>query len=251
MSSAAAAFISALIEEYADEWGNKAMFHYRWTYEADQRSTARRIALSHMASDDGPALDEAAAAITARMVPRLGLVGSSPATRDQIEGSFANLLDILEPHLADRAYLFGARPAFADFGLYAQLYQCSTDPTPGALMAARAPNTLAWIDRMLAPTAAGPFEDWPALAPGLEQLLASQVAGLYLPWASANAAALAAGEASFSVTLNGRDFSQQTQKYHARSLAALRQRYLALADRTTLDPILARTGCLDWLAADD
>ena len=39
-----AAFVSALIEEYADEWGNKPMFHYRWTYEPDQRSAAERIA---------------------------------------------------------------------------------------------------------------------------------------------------------------------------------------------------------------
>jgi len=31
-------FLSALLEEYGDEWGNKPMFHYRWFYEPDQRS---------------------------------------------------------------------------------------------------------------------------------------------------------------------------------------------------------------------
>ncbi|MEA3368311.1 MAG: glutathione S-transferase N-terminal domain-containing protein, partial [Planctomycetota bacterium] len=37
-------FISALLEEYGDEWGNKWMFHYRWRYQPDVWSTAERIA---------------------------------------------------------------------------------------------------------------------------------------------------------------------------------------------------------------
>ena len=241
------AFLSALIEEYGDEWGNKAMFHYRWFYEPDQRATAARIARARLPDGDPAALQAATAAVVARMVPRLGFVGSSPETKDQIEESFAELLAILERHLAHRSYVFGGRPAFGDFGLFAQLRQCATDPTAGALMAARAPNTLAWTERMLAPAADGSFEDWPALAPTLEPLLADQVAGLYLPWATANAQALAAGEANFSVVLKGRAFGQRPQKYHARSLAALKDRYAQVADRGRLDPILTATGCRDWL----
>src|SRR6266404_3449533 len=49
----ALAFLSAMIEEYGDEWGNKPMFHYRWFYEPDQRSAAARLARSMM-----PELDE-------------------------------------------------------------------------------------------------------------------------------------------------------------------------------------------------
>src|SRR5690349_10537362 len=39
-----AKFISILIEEFGDEWGNKWMFHYRWTRDVDQISSAGRIA---------------------------------------------------------------------------------------------------------------------------------------------------------------------------------------------------------------
>lgn len=244
----ALAFVSALIEEYADEWGNKPMFHYRWFYEADQQSAGARLARAMM-----PGLDEAALAgtiemIRQRMIPRLALVGSAPETKDQIEASLRRQLAILEKHLTGREYLFGARPALADFGLYAQLYQCSTDPTPGAIVRASAPRVLAWAERMLEPRATGGFESWAALAPTLAPLLRDEIAAVFLPWSAANAAALERGEKRFTLEIDGRPFSQETQKYHARSLAALKARYAALGDRSALDPILAGTGCLGWLA---
>ena len=94
------AFLSALIEEYGDEWGNKQMFHYRWTYAPDQQATAERIA---RLTRPGLSEEEYAAAteqIRTRMVPRLSFVGSSEQTREHIESSFDRLLARLEPHLS-------------------------------------------------------------------------------------------------------------------------------------------------------
>jgi glutathione S-transferase len=247
-SDATLRFLSALIEEYGDEWGNKPMFHYRWFYQADQDSAGRRLAEGMM--PDLPPENRAGAVemVKGRMVPRLKFVGSSPQTKDLIEGSFARQLTILEAHLAEREYLFGGRPAFGDFGLFAQLYQCSTDPTPGAVMRARSPRVLAWIERMLSPRDDGPFEDWNKLAPTLMPLLREEVGGIFFPWTLANAAALEAGEKEFSVELGGRPFSQETQKYHAKSLRALRQRYAGVADKVKLDPILREANCLEALS---
>jgi glutathione S-transferase len=245
-SEGVAAFVSALLEEYADEWGNKAMFHYRWTYEPDQASAAERIARENLPGADAAAVERTAQAIRARMVPRLSFVGSSPETRGAIEGSFERELALLEEHLARRPYLFGARPAFADFGAFAQLYECLSDPTPGALMRARAPRVVAWVDRMLAPKSEGPFEAWSALEPTLLPLLREDVAGRFLPWSEANRRALEEGRDALEVELGGRPFRQQPQKYHARSLAALRARYAA-ARSAELDAVLERAGCLAWL----
>jgi glutathione S-transferase len=248
-SDPAQAFISALIEEYADEWDNKPMFHYRWFYEADQESGAERIARSMNPEGDAELLAGIRAAVKARMVPRLAFVGSTAATAERIEASFHRQLAILERHLDRRPYLFGGRPAFGDFGLFAQLYECSTDPTPGAVIRDRAPRTLAWIERMLDPRGEDEWEPWDALEPTLLPLLRDEVAGLFLPWSAANARALAAGEKEFTVTLGGKPFTQETQRYHAKSLGALRARYAAVADRATLDPILERAGCRTWLGS--
>lgn len=240
------AFLSALIEEYADEWANKQMFHYRWRDAADQRSAAERIARLTRPGLSEEAYAEATEQIRQRMVPRLSFVGSSEATRDHIESSLDRLLAILERHLSARAYLFGGRPSLGDFGLGAQLYQCSTDPTAGALMRKVAPIVTAWAVRMLDPTDERETETWDTLAPTLHPLLV-EIGETFLPWTAANAQALADGADVCTVMLRGAEYRQAAQKYHARSFGVLRQRYADVADKTALDPILEAADCLRWL----
>jgi glutathione S-transferase len=249
----ALAFLSALVEEFGDEWGNKWMFHYRWWREADQRSAAARIADTMLPPDATPEQRRGAEEmVRQRMVSRIGFVGSSEATAEQIEGSFRDAMRLLERHLSHRPFLFGKRPAFGDFGLWAQVYELSTDPTPSAWLAAHTPHVMRWVERMLEPKAVGPFEDWDGLGETLAPILREQVGALFLPWSDANARALAAGEKRFAVDLAGRRFEQDAQKYHAKSLAALRARYQALpaAARAHLDPVLEAADCLAWLAAE-
>ena len=160
----ALAFLSALLEEFGDEWGNKWMFHYRWTYAPDCWSTAERIAQQMMGAQGTLAVAQARAAVAERMSGRLGFVGSNATTRPLIEASFKRTLEILNAHLAARPYLLGRRPGLADFGLWGQFYETATDPTPGAQMRASAPNVMAWVRRMLSPKAEGPFESWATLS---------------------------------------------------------------------------------------
>jgi len=242
-----ARFISELLEEFGDEWGNKWMFHYRWAREADQIACSRRLAAIMAPQAAAEDLEAAAKSIRERMVNRVWFVGSSPQTAQQIEDSFKDTLALLEPHLARRPYLFGGRPAFADFGLWGQLYNAHRDPTPKKIIEHQAPNTLAWIERMAAPTAQGAFDPWSALQPTLMPLLNDQIGGLFLPWSSANATAIANAEPDFSVKLRSGVWQQKPQKYHARSLQALRERYLEVADNEALAEVLEDCGCLKYL----
>ncbi len=243
----ALAFVSALLEEYGDEWGNKWMFHYRWCDQPDVWSTAERIAQQMMGAQGPLAVAQARAAVAERMTGRLGFVGSSNRTQPLIEASFKHALALLDRHLAARPYLLGGRPAMADFGLWAQFYEAATDPTPGAIMRASAGNVMAWVQRMVSPRAEGPFEEWPALAPTLMPLLEDEVGALFLPWSVANSAAIAANASTFEVPLGGIAWSQEPQKYHARSLAEIRRKYAAAKDAPGLGEILSASGCLGAL----
>ena len=244
-----AAFVSVLLEEFGDEWGNKWMFHFRWARPADQEAGARRIAQGMNPYADEDTLKAMTAQVRERMVPRVWFVGSNEQTAPQIEQSFQDAVDLIETHLDGRDYLFGGRPAFGDFGAGFQIHQAWTDPTAGRLLEERAPRTVAWVKRLVDPTANGDFETWASLAPTLTPLLEQQVGGLFLPWSVANAKAIADGQEEFTVDLASGEWTQKPQKYHARSLAALRGKYAELPERAEIDAVLESTGCLRWLAA--
>jgi glutathione S-transferase len=242
------AFLSALLEEFGDEWGNKWMFHYRWARPADQDSAAGRLARTMMPGQEDAQYDEMAAQIKSRMVDRVWFVGSNADTAPQIEATFAEFLMQLDTHLTSRPYLFGARPSFADFGVWGQVYNAWTDPTCKEIIEGSTTNVVPWLQRMLEPTSEGDFESWSSLESTLMPIITDHVGGLFLPWSDANAKALAGESEEYSVTIRSGQWTQKPQKYHARSLKALRERYAAVGDKSSLDPILNRAGCLGWLS---
>ena len=240
----ALAFLSALLEDYADEWLNKAMFHYRWSYPDDQERAAKRIADMIFEGAEKPeGIEEN---VRTRMIGRLYHVGSSPETAAMIEASFTRLLGLLERLLASRAYLFGGRPCLADFGLAGQLTQLLSDPTPGALIKTHAPNVVRWIDRMENPQADGAFVSFEAVREEIAELLRTEVAAAYLPWMAANAAAVADDAEGVAVEIDGTTFTQKPQRYAAKAFAELKRKRAAVDD-AGLAALLEETGCEAFL----
>ncbi len=238
-------FLSILIEEFGDEWANKWMFHYRWSRQADQLNSATRIARG-MAGDMPD--DEFAQVVTqvlTRMTERVWFVGSNTRTAPLIEASLHDMLGLLDAHLAQREFLFGARPSYGDLGLWAQMYEMWVDPTPGSHISATYLNVQDWIQRMHFPPDRGSYESWEELAPTMGPIL-QLIGGSFMPWTLANEKALAEGVDEYSCELSIGTWVQAPQKYHAKSLAALRQKYQALAG-DPLDGILADAGILDGL----
>ncbi|MEZ5341683.1 MAG: hypothetical protein R2706_09580 [Acidimicrobiales bacterium] len=60
------AFLDFLIEDYADEWVTKAMYHYRWTYAPDIAKAGRLLPLNANLATDAEALAKMSAFITDR-----------------------------------------------------------------------------------------------------------------------------------------------------------------------------------------
>ena len=110
---------------------------------------------------------------------------------------------------------------------------------------------MAWIGALQAadPADHQPYAPWNDLANTLMPILSDQVAGLFLPWSDANSRALAGGEETFTVQLSAGVWQQQPQKYHARSLAALRAKWRTNTN-LTLAAVMRASGCGRWLDAE-
>jgi len=251
----ALAFVDALLEDYADEWLTKAMFHYRWAFEPDVAKAAAILPLWARIDAPAEAVAKLSRMFSARQIGRLGVVGSNPTTAPVIEASYRRLLELLETLLARRPFLFGARPAAADFALFGQLTQLAQfDPTPAALALAQAPRVVTWVDLVEDLSGAEVAEtDWASrdsLADTLRPLLA-EVGRVYAPFLLANARALEENAERVECEIDGRPWVQQPFPYQAKCLGALRAGYAALGteDRGAVDAVLSETGCEALFAA--
>lgn len=238
---AALAFVATLIEDYADEWLSKAMFHYRWSYPEDQDNAARRTV--ELMFEGAPAPEGVEEAVRSRMVGRLHHIGSSLEAAPAIEASFARVLSLFDALLARNAYLLGGRPSLADFAVAGQLTQLLADPTPGALIRAQAPNVMRWIERMASPENGGGFASLDAIRAEVLALLRDEIAPAYLTWAAVNAQAVADDAPGVSVEIAGATFAQRPQRYAAKALRKLREKREALLENEALNALLTEAAC--------
>jgi glutathione S-transferase len=245
----ALALLDALLEDYADEWLTRSMFHYRWAFAPDIAKASAILPLWSRIDLPAERWREHGRLFAERQIGRLGVVGSNPTTGPVIEASYRRFLARFDVALCARPFLLGDRPGAADFGVYGQLTQLALfDPTPAALTLREAPRCVAWVERMEDLSGLEPDDgDWidaePVHAP-LRALLA-EVGRVHAPFLLANAAAVARGAGQVDCSIDGKPWRQAPFPYQAKCLTALRDQYgaLAAAERRVADAALAGTGC--------
>lgn len=228
LADAAQNFLSYALEEAADEWLVKAMFHYRWNYEADRLDASMRIASASVAADVDPSAY--AEKIAAFLMTRREPLGCTSANADALEAQLDETALRLDQHLAEQAFIFGNTLSFADFGLASMFFQLLSDPTPRARLA-KLGHIHRWVDAVMsgATHATNTAQEWSAFSSTLVPFIEHLLLHTYLPWARANASHAANGE-HFTVHIQGHELSQTAQKYPAKSWLTLQSRWHALSD---------------------
>ncbi len=242
-------FMNDLIEDYADEWLTKAMFHFRWAHEVDWKNAAPLLVYWNTNTAGDEQAKEAADFFAERQIERLYVVGSNDVTAQTIEDSYARLIGILDSLLARKGFVLGARPSAAGFAMFGQLTQLAiVEPTSAAITTQTSYRVRAWVDLMDDLSGLDPREeDWfdadeakEALAP-----LLAEIGRTYAPAMIANAQAIVAGASTFETEIDGRHWTQPVFKYQAKCLHWLREDHAALSgnERGSVDAMLAGSGC--------
>ncbi len=243
------AFINYLIEDYADEWLTKAMFHYRWHFEPDIKMAASILPRWSGIQAPEAQLRKMASFVSERQISRLYVVGSNDVTAPVIEDSYKRFLHIMDALIERQQFVLGARPASADFAIYAQLTQLAKfDPTPAAICLNEAPRVHAWTDLVDDLSGVQPkTSDWIAASSINESLadLLTEIGRVYAPALLANAKAIQSGHTQMQATIDGRPWEQPAFPYQAKCLQWINEAYRKLDARARgqVDAVLAGTGC--------
>lgn len=248
------AFLNYLIEDYADEWLTKCMFHFRWAHQADIDNAGPMLIFWNEPTLPDAEAKQAADFISKRQIDRLYVVGSNPTTAATIESSYERLLVALDRLIQQNGYVLGARPSSADFALYGQLTQLAIiEPTSAAITARVSRRVRGWIDRVEDLSGLSPADaDWLPRTAAAERVrpLLMEIGRVYAPFLLANAQAVMAGAPSFDAVIDGRPWTQPTFPYQAKCLKWIRDAFTALnaQDQSEIRNLLAGTGCDALLA---
>lgn len=243
------AFINYLIEDYADEWLTKAMFHYRWYYEADIKMAGNILPRWRGIKTPEDELQKMNKTISERQISRLYVVGSNDVTAPVIEASYQRFLNIMDNLIQRQQFVLGERPSSADFGIYAQLTQLAKfDPTPAAICLEQAPRVYAWTD-IVDDLSGHPANasDWMApetIRDTLGDLLV-EIGRVYAPVLLANAQALKSGKEQMETTIDGKPWVQPPFPYQGKCLQWINAEYQQLDSNAQgqVDTVLDGTGC--------
>ena len=244
----ALAFIDYLIEDFADEWCTKYMFHYRWHFEADADNAGTKLPLSMDVSMPQEQFQQFKDFISQRQIERLWVVGSNEETAPIIDASYRRFLAAMENHLANQPFMLGQRPGAGDFGLFGQLSQLvGFDPTSREIAHDVSPRTVGWVDKM--PDGSGLMpeaSDWIAVEdqPASLKRVLSEIGRVYTPVQLANAHAVMTQEKTWQCEIDGARWHQRTFPYQAKCLQWTRDHYgqLSTTDRGRVDALIAGTG---------
>lgn len=218
----AIAFIGWLIEEYADEWGNRLLAYFRWVYDVEV-TCERTIRMRWPDADPGTVARETALLRTQRVPKILEVAGANSANAQAFEASLETLARLLDLHLANHEWLLGPSPCVADFALAGQLQQCINDPTAGARLAVF-PHLVRWAHAAMEPTAPSACEPLTDGIPEtLIKLLREEVGPVLLSWEVPNARGH-----GVQTTIHGCAFALPHQRYSAKSMRSLARRLLDL-----------------------
>tara|TARA_B100001250_G_scaffold413958_1_gene449962 strand:- start:7019 stop:8116 length:1098 start_codon:yes stop_codon:yes gene_type:complete len=264
-------FLNYIIEDFADEWATKYMFHYRWHFEDDANNAKKMLVLQHKINIDDDSMIKFSDIIAERQINRLWVVGSNKDTAKLIDLSYKRFLKIMENHLKELPFIFGKRPASSDFGLYGQLTQLvGFDPTPRNIAYKESPRTVSWVSIMsdlsglhdngdigeffgITNTSAGTasyFEDdsgWMSLneLPNSFKDLFNEVGKVYIPCLIANDAGYKKGDEIWEAQIDGSIWKQKTFTYQVKCLKWIREEFDLLSnnDRNEVINYLDGTGC--------
>tara|TARA_B100000945_G_scaffold112346_1_gene89000 strand:- start:880 stop:1986 length:1107 start_codon:yes stop_codon:yes gene_type:complete len=267
-------FLNYLLEDFADEWTTKYMFHYRWHFKEDAENAKKMLVLQHKSNISEETLNSFGDVIADRQINRLWVVGSNDDTAELIDASYKRFLKLMENHLSNSLFMFGKRPSSSDFGLYGQLTQLlGFDPTPRNIAYKTAPRCISWVTLMSDLSGlhnkggVGEFfgienkdtdnnklnyfiddeigwNKFDELPETLKEIF-KEIGRVYVPCLLANDKAYKNNEETWEIELDNAIWKQKTFPYQSKCLNWIREEFdkLELDDKNRVKDYLNATGC--------